>query len=305
MSNLFTSSDTHPSDYPTVQAVEYMGRLLSKETGGRLGVKVFSGGQLGSETDTLEITSFGGLDLNRVNLAPLNSMEPATIPFALPFVFDSVAHMRRVVDSPLGDEVLGSLQPHGLVGLCFFDSGARHFYNIRRPIRTPADMAGLKLRVPASDLYVAMVNALGANAVPIPYGEVYQALSQGVIDGAENNWPSFVSARHYEVAPFYSLTAHLLTPEVLVMAKSTWDELSPEDRALVVRAAKASVPFMRRLWDERVAEARQIILASEVAVNPVDTEPFSALMRPVWDDFITTPQQAALVEAILAMGDRA
>jgi len=305
LSNLFTSSDTHPADYPTVQAVEEMGRLLERETGGRLGIKVFAGGQLGSETDTLEITSFGGLDLNRVNLAPLNSMEPATIPFALPFVFESVEHMRRVADSEVGDEVLASLEPHGLIGLCFYDSGARHFYNTRGPIRTPADMAGLKLRVPASDLYVAMVNVLGANAVPIPYGEVYQALAQGVIDGAENNWPSFVSARHYEVAGFYSLTAHLLTPEVLVMSAAAWNELSPEDRTLVKRAARASVPYMRRLWDARVAEARETILASSVKVNEVETEPFATLMRPVWDEFVTTPQQASLVERILAMGGSA
>ncbi|WP_126174321.1 TRAP transporter substrate-binding protein [Altericroceibacterium xinjiangense] len=302
LAGVLTSSDTHPADYPTVQAVEYMGKLLAERTGGRLGIKVYAGGQLGSETDTLEITSFGGLDLNRINLAPLNSIEPATLPFALPFVFDSVAHMRRVVDSELGDEVLASLEPHGLVGLVFYDSGARHFYNTKRPIVTPADMVGLKLRVPASDLYVAMVNALGANAVPIPFGEVYQALAQGVIDGAENNWPSFVSARHYEVAPYFSLTAHLLTPEALVISKETWDQLSPDDRALVRLAARDSVPFMRRLWDARVEEARATIIASEVLVNSVDTDPFAALMRPVWDEFITTPQQAALVERILEMG---
>lgn len=302
LSGLFTSSDTHPGDYPTVKAVEYMGRLLSERTGGRLGIKVYAGGQLGSETDTLEITSFGGLDFNRVNLAPLNSVEPATIPFSLPFVFESVEHMRRIADGPVGDEVLASLEPHGLIGLCFYDSGARSFYNTRRPIASPADMRGLKLRVPASDLYVAMVNALGANAVPIPYGEVYQALAQGVIDGAENNWPSFQSARHYEVAPFYSLTEHLLTPEVLVMSKTRWDRLSPPDRELVRAAAKDSVGEMRRLWDLRVEEARAAVTASGVAVNEVDKTPFIELMEPVWDEFVTTPQQKSLVERIVAGG---
>ena len=218
MSGLLTSADAHPADYPTVRAVEFMGRYLAEQTGGRLGIKVFPGGQLGSETDTLEITSFGGLDINRVNFAPLNSVEPMTLPFSLPFVFDSVDHLRRVVDSEVGDEVLAAMEPHALIGLCIYDSGARNFYNTRRPIRTPADMAGLKLRVPASDLYVAMVNAMGANAVPIPYNEVYQSLAQGVIDGAENNWPSFVSARHYEVANYFSVTEHLLTPEALLMS---------------------------------------------------------------------------------------
>ena len=302
LSGLLTSSDTHPGDYPTVEAVEYMGRLLEERTGGRLGIKVYAGGQLGSETDTLEITSFGGLDFNRVNLAPLNSFEPATIPFSLPFVFESVEHMRRTADGPVGDEVLASLEPHGLIGLCFYDSGARSFYNTRRAIVSPPDMRGLKLRVPASDLYVAMVNALGANAVPIPFGEVYQALAQGVIDGAENNWPSFQSARHYEVASFYSLTEHLLTPEVLVMSKVGWDRLSPPDRELVRAAAKDSVAEMRRLWDQRVEEAQAAILASGVAINEVDKAPFAQLMKPVWDKFVTTPQQKSLVERIVAGG---
>ncbi len=301
MSGLLTGADAHPADYPTVRAVEFMGRYLSEKTGGRLCIKVFAGGQLGNETDTLEITSFGGIDLNRVNFAPLNSIEPMTLPFSLPFVFDSVDHMRRVVDSEVGDEVLAAMEPHGLIGLAIYDSGARSFYNARRPIVSPADMKGLKIRVPASDLYVAMVNALGANAVPIPFGEIYQSLAQGVIDGAENNWPTFVGERHYEVAKFLSLTEHLFTPEALVMSKISWDKLSPEDRTLMREAAKASVPEMRRLWDQRVAEAKAVVAQSKVAVNPVDKEPFAALMRPVWDQFITTPQQKSVVERILAM----
>lgn len=301
LGGIFTAADAHPADYPTVQAVEFMGQYLTDKTGGRLGIKVFAGGQLGSETDTLEITSFGGIDFNRVNFAPLNSIEPMTLPFSLPFIFESVAHMRRVADSEVGDEVLGALEPHGLIGLCIYDSGARNFYNTKRAIRAPGDMAGLKLRVPASDLYVAMVNALGANAVPIPFGEVYQSLAQGVIDGAENNWPSFVSARHYEVANFLSITEHLLTPEALVMSKASWDRLSVSDRQLVREAAKQSVPHMRKLWDARVAEAREVIARSPVQVNELDKEPFAALMRPVWDQFITSPRQKSVVERVLAM----
>ena len=301
MSGLLTGADTHPADYPTVKAVEFMGQWLAEKTDGRLGIKVYSGGQLGSEMDTLEITSFGGLDFSRVNLAPLNSIEPMSIPFCLPFVFDSVAHMRRTVDGDVGDTVLAAFEKQGLVGLCFYDSGARSFYNRLRPIRTPADLQGVKIRVQASDLYVAMINALGANAVPIPFGEVYQALAQGVIDGAENNWPSFVSSRHYEVTDYYSLTEHLLTPEVLVMSKVSWDKLSVGDKELVREAARASVPYMRQLWDIRVAEARQAVAQSTVTVNTVEKEPFAGLMKPVWDQFITTPQQQSVLERILAL----
>lgn len=304
MSGLLTGSDTHPADYPTVQAVEFMGKWLAERTDGRLDIKVYAGGQLGSEMDTLEITSFGGLDLNRVNLAPLNSIEPATIPFCLPFVFDSVDHMRRTVDGEAGNDVLAALERHDLIGLCFYGSGARSFYNSQRAIVTPEEMRGLKLRVPASDLYVAMVNALGANAVPIPFGEVYQALAQGVIDGAENNWPSLVSARHYEVVRYYSITEHLFTPEVLVMGKPSWERLSKPDRELVREAARASVPEMRRLWDAQVADARKVIEASDMMVNEVDKEPFAARMRPVWQQFVTTARQQKLVDMILAMGGR-
>ena len=302
LSNVLTAADAHPQNYPTVQAVAYMGKLLAEWTDGRLGIKTFAGGQLGSETDTLEITSFGGLDLTRVNFAPLNSIEPLTLPVCLPFIFKSVAHMRNVVDSEIGEEILASLEPHGLIGLCYYDSGARSFYNKRKPILHPRDMAGLKLRVPPSDLYVAMINALGANAVPIPFGEIYQALTQGVIDGAENNWPTLTGERHYEAIGYFSLTEHLLTPEALVMSKASWDRMASGDRQLVRRAAKLSVVEMRRLWDARIAEAKQIIAASNVAVNSVDKEPFAELMRPVWEQFIVSPAQISLTERIVAMG---
>ena len=305
LSGMLTGSDAHPADYPTVRAVEFMSDYLSQKTGGRLGIKVFAGGQLGNETDTLEITSFGGIDFTRVNFAPLNSIEPMTLPFSLPFLFDSVDHMRRVVDSDVGDQVLTALEPHGLIGLAIYDSGARNFYNMRRRISSPGDMRGLKIRVPASDLYVSMVNALGANAVPIPFGEIYQSLAQGVIDGAENNWPTFVGERHFEVAGHLCITEHLLTPEALVMSKASYDRLSAGDRALVRKAAKLSVVEMRRLWDARVAEARQTIAASDVEVNAVDKAPFAALMRPVWDQFITTPQQKAVVRKVLEMRGQA
>ncbi|MXP44048.1 TRAP transporter substrate-binding protein [Allopontixanthobacter sediminis] len=300
LSNVFTAADTHPTDYPTVQAVDYLGQLLAERTGGRLGAKVYAGGQLGNERDTLEITTFGGLDLNRVNAAPLNSIEPLTIPICLPFVFGSVDHMRRTLDGDVGEEILASLTRHGLIGLCYYDSGARSFYNSRGPIQSPEDMKGLKLRVPGSDLYIGMVRALGADPVPMPLDEVYQSLAQGVIDGAENNWPSLESGRHYEAAPFYSLTEHLFTPEVLVMSKISWDKLSPEDKQVMRRSAKDSVPYMRNLWDAREASSREVILAAGVEVNTVDPAPFTELMTGMWDEFLTTPQQHDLVERILA-----
>ena len=297
---LLTSVDTHPNGYPTVEGVRYFGKLLRERTNGRLDLRIYAGGQLGNERDTLEITTFGGIDFNRVNLAPLNSIEPITIVAALPFIFETTEHMRRVVDGPIGEEILASLYPHGLVGLCFYDSGARSFYNTRGPIRTPADMAGLKLRVPGSDLYIDMVRSLGADAVPMPLDEVYQSLAQGVIDGAENNWPSFENGRHFEVARYYSLTRHLFAPEVFVMSKTKWNELSPDERTIVKQAARDSVPYMRRLWDAQVKKSMEIIMASGVEVNEVDPAPFAEAMTAMWEANLTTPEQRTLVERILS-----
>ncbi len=300
----FFCSDTHPQGYPTVDAVKEMGRLLRERTNGRLDIKMFAGGQLGAERDTLEITTFGGLDMTRVNLAPLNSIEPLTVIPALPFLFRSTDHMRRALDGPPGEEILASLAPHDLIGLCFYDSGERSFYTTRRPIRTPADMKGLKIRVPNSDLYVAMIKALGADATPMDLSEVYQALVQGVIDGAENNWPSYDTGRHFEPAKYYSLTRHVMAPDVLVMSKRRWDRLPDEDRSHVKAAAKESVPYMRVLWDQRVNDARARLLAVGVEANEVDaTEVFIDRMRPVWDRFVVTDQQKRIISEIEAMGD--
>jgi tripartite ATP-independent transporter DctP family solute receptor len=301
-SRILLSSDTHPAGYPTVEAVQEMGRLLTERTDGRLGVRVYAGGQLGAERDTLEITTFGGLDMNRVFMSPLNAIEPDTTIPSLPFLFQSKDHMRRALDGAPGRAILDTLEKHGLVGLCYYDSGERSFYNTRKPIYTPDDMKGMKIRTPNSDLSVATINATGANATPMDLGEVYQSLVQGVIDGAENNWPSFESGRHFEAAPYYSLTRHVMTPEVLLMSKARWDRLSSADRDIVMACARESVPFMRKLWDERVEGARTRLLAAGVKENEVtDRAAFVRLMKPVYDQFVTTPFQKRLVADIEAM----
>lgn len=296
------SSDTHPVGYPTVEAVKEMGRRLSELTSGRLGVRVYAGGQLGSERDTLEITSFGGLDLNRVFMSPLNAIEPDTTIPSLPFLFRSRDHMRRALDGAPGRAILDSLTQHGLIGLCYYDSGERSFYNTKRPIFSPEDLKGLKIRTPNSDLSVEMINATGANATPMDLGEVYQSLVQGVIDGAENNWPSYESGRHFEAAPYYSLTRHTMTPEVLLMSKARWDKLSSTDRDIVMQCAAESVPFMRKLWDARVEDARSRLLASGVKENEVaDRDAFVRLMQPIYARFVTTPLQKRIVADIEGM----
>ena len=298
---ILKSADTHPDGYPTVEAVKYMGTLLAERTGGRLGIEVFHSRQLGEEKDTIEQTRFGVLDLNRINLAPLNNLAPETQIPALPFVFRSVAHMRTVMDGEIGEEILKALEPHGLIGLAYYDSGARSFYNSRKPITTPADMAGMKIRVQQSDLFIAVMNALGANATPMPFGEVFSALQTGVIDGAENNWPSYESTRHFEAAKYYSQTEHSMSPEVLVMSKISWDKLTPEDQAAVKQAAKDSVARMRELWEANEKSSEAIVRAGGAEINAVDKAPFIAAMAPVYAQFVTDDALKSLLTRIQAV----
>ncbi len=303
-SRVLRSTDIHPDGYPTVDAVREMGRLLEERSNGRLKLKLYSGGQLGEEKDALEITIFGGFDFTRVSLAPLNSIAPETIVLMLPFLFRSTAHMHRAVDGAPGQKILSLLEPHGLIGLCFYDSGARSFYTTDRMVRTPDDLKGQKIRVQNSDMLVAMVEALGGDATPMPLGEVYQALLQGVVDGAENNWPSYESSRHFEAAKFYSLTQHVMAPEVLVMSERRWARLSADDQVLVRQCASESVPFMRELWSERERQAEKSLRQAgvEIFVSP-DLSAFQNKVRPVWDKFLTTPEMRALAAEIQSLGD--
>jgi tripartite ATP-independent transporter DctP family solute receptor len=295
------SADTHVDGYPTVEAVKYMGVLLSQRTDGRLTIKVYDSAQLGEEKDTIEQTQFGALDMNRINLAPLNQVAPETIALGMPFLFRSVEHMHQVLDGPIGEEVLAAMEPHGLIGLAFYDSGSRSFYNSKHPINTVDDLKGMKLRVIQSDVFIAMVEALGGNPTPMPFGEVFSAIQTGVVEGAENNWPSYWSTRHYEVAKFYSLTEHSMTPEMLVMSKMTWDTLTPEDQQIVRETAKESVGRMRELWQESEIKAREAVLAGGSQVNEVDKQPFIDAMAPVYERFGADPKVAGLIARIRAV----
>ncbi|MBZ9855435.1 TRAP transporter substrate-binding protein [Mesorhizobium sp. CA13] len=294
------SADTHPDGYPTVEAVKYMGELIKQRTDGRYSVEVYHSAQLGEEKDTIEQTQTGVIDLNRVSMGPFNGIVPETAVPSLPYIFRSVEHMRHVMDGPIGDDILKAFEAHDLVGLAFYDSGARSFYNTKKDIASIADLKGMKFRVIQSDVFVDMVNALGANATPMAYGEVYSALETGVIDGAENNWPSFESAKHYEVAKHYTLDQHQIVPEVLVMAKASWDKLSPEDQAIVRQAAKDSVVKMRELWDAQEKKSRDIVEKAGVKVSEIDKQPLIDAMKPVYDKYLSTPALKDLAARIQA-----
>ena len=293
------SAEVHPADYPTTLAVQHMGKLVSERTKGRLNVKVYPNGALGTEKDNIEQLRLGALDMMRINAGPLNAVVPETQVAVLPFVFRSTEHMRKVLDGPIGDEILKAMEPHGLVGLAFYDSGARSFYTVKKPVKSLADLKGLKIRVQQSDLFVAMIQALGANPTPMPYGEVYTALKTGIVDAAENNWPSYESSRHFEAAKFYNLSEHSLAPEVLVFSKKVWDTLPPGDQAILRQAARDSVPFMRKLWDEREVKSRKAVEAAGIQVVPIaDKKEFVDAMAPVYARFANTPRLQSLVKRI-------
>lgn len=295
------SSDTHPDGYPTVEAVKAMGTELAAATGDKLCIEVFHSAQLGQEKDTIEQTQFGVIDLNRVSLGPFNNIiEETKIP-SLPYIFRSVEHMHKVMDGPIGEEILAAFEAHDLVGLAFYDGGSRSFYNKERPITKMADLEGLKFRVMQSDLFVDMVSAVGANATPMPYGEVYSSIQTGVIDGAENNWPSFESSGHFEVAGYYTLDQHLIVPEVLVMSKASYDKLSADEQMAVKAAAKASVPVMRELWEarEKASEAKVRAAGVEI-ITDIDITPFIEAMVPVYEKYVTTDKLKDLVTRIQA-----
>ncbi len=298
------AADSQPDDYPTTQGIHAIDRLLNERTNGEMRVRVYPGGQMGAEKDTLEIAVFGGLDLTRVNLAPINSIVPETIVLALPFLFRSIAHSRAAFDGTVGRKILDAMMPYGLRGMCYYDSGARSFYNTKRPIYSPDDIAGMKIRVQNSDIYVAMMQALGANPTPIPYGEVYQSLVQGVVDGAENNYPSYESSRHFEAAGHYSLTRHVMAPEVLVASRRSWDRMTAEEQDYLQAAASDSVPIMRELWDARVGVSRQRVIERGVeVVENVNHAAFAEKMLPVWDRFVVTPEMRALVDEIVGLDE--
>jgi tripartite ATP-independent transporter DctP family solute receptor len=296
------SSDTHPDGYPTVAAVQKMGEMLKERSGGRICVDVFHSAQLGEEKDTIEQTKFGVIDLNRVSMGPFNNEIEETKVVSLPFIFRSVDHMHKVMDGDIGAEIAAAFEPHGFIALAFYDGGSRSFYNSKKPIKSIEDLAGMKVRVMQSDVFVDMMTALGANATPMPYGEVYSGIQTGVIDGAENNWPSFESSGHYEVAGYYTLNEHLIVPEVLVMSKVSWDKLSPEDQELLRAAARESMPINRELWAAREKESEDKVRAAGVEIiDDIDKTPFIEAMVPVYEKHANTPKLKDLVTRIQAV----
>jgi tripartite ATP-independent transporter DctP family solute receptor len=295
----FRAADNQAEDYPTVQALLYMGRLVAERTGGRHQIRVFHSRQLGEETETIAQAQAGVLDLNRTNVAPIAAIVPVLNVLAMPFLFRSGDHLHRVLDGPIGQEILASFEPHGFIGLTFYDSGARSIYNSVRQIRTLADMKGLRIRVQQSELMVDMIKALGAEPIEFSYGQVGTALATKLVDGAENNWPSYVTTHHFKFAPNYTLTEHSMSPEVLVISQKAWHTLSAEDRQIFRDAARESNLYMREQWKALEDKSRrQAEAAGNVIITDFDRKPFEAAMAPVYAKAERDPQIGRLIERI-------
>jgi tripartite ATP-independent transporter DctP family solute receptor len=283
------ASDVHPEGYPTVEAVESLGKKLAAATNGRLSVQMYSSMQLGGEKETIEQTQLGATQMVRCSVGTLGPVVDDINVFNLPFLFRDVAHMNKVVDGGIGQELLDKVTANEaakLVGLCWMDAGARSFYDTKHSIKSIDDLKGLKIRVIGNPMFVDMANALGANGVAMGYDQVFNALQTGVIDGAENNPPSFVFDNHYQVAKFYTDSQHLIVPEMLVYSKAGWQKLSPDDQALIKRLSKEAQAEARVLWNKKEADAFDRMKAAGIEIDHIaDKKPFRDAVKPVWDKY--------------------
>ena len=288
----------HVEDYPVSIGMESFVAEVSEKTDGRVTGKVFHNGVLGDQPDAIEQARLGAIDFGVFSLGPMGQVVPETN--SLPFIFKSTDQMYRLMDGDVGDEIGKGLEAKGLVALGWYDAGARSFYNSIKPINTPEDVVGMKVRVMNNDLFVGMVESMGGNATPMAFGEVYQSLRTGVVDGAENNPPSYESTNHYEVAKYYSLSEHLIIPECLCMSKATWDRFSPEDQEIVMAAGRASADLQRGLWQEREAASMAKVEAAGTIVNRVENKvPFQEAMAGVYASFLEdNPDLEGLVKMI-------
>ena len=293
----------HPEGYSNTVAMQQFAKDVAASTAGRVKPQVFNGGVLGSQPDAIEQLQAGAIQFANFNMGPLGPVVPLTNVLSLPFLFKSEDQMHTAMDGAVGDKFAAAMEQKGIVALAWYDSGSRSFYNTKKPITTPDDVKGMKFRVMNNELYVDMVKSLGGNATPMAYSEVFQSLKTGVIDGAENNYPSYESSNHFEAAKYYSITDHLILPECVCVAKSAWDKLSDADKGAVKKAARDSAVLQRKLWAESSAASRKKIEAAGVKVNEVaDKTAFQTAMKPLYDKFLAAnPQDAELIKQIRAM----
>lgn len=289
------------TDHPVHLGMEYMAELLAEKSGGSLTISIYPNQQLGTERQSLELLQIGSLSMTKVSAAVLENFSPEATVLSLPYVFRGREHIYKFHDSQLGKDILKSSEPFRLRGLVYFDAGQRSFYTKDRPIRTPADLNGQKIRVQQSATAIDMVKRLGGSPTPISYGELYTALQQGVVDGAENNPPSFYTSRHYEVCKYYSLDEHTAVPDVLIIGTEAWNRLNEEQRVWLQEAADEAVLFQRKLWQEAEEEAITAVVAAGVEIIRPDKQPFIEATAPILEAYRDRPEVYSIIERIIEM----
>jgi len=289
------------TNHPVHKAMEFMGTRLNELSAGSMSVDIYPSGQLGGERDLIELLQIGSLAMTKVSTSPMESFVPKMKVFSIPYVFRSEQHLWNVLQGELGQQLLEAGTHVRLRGLVYYDAGSRSFYTTKKPIRTPQDLQGLKIRVQKSATSVAMVNAMGGAATPIAFGELYTALQQGVVDGAENNPPSFYLSRHYDVAKYYTLDMHTSVPDILLMSEPVWQRLSPQQQQWVKQAAQESVVYQRQLWKQSSDQALQAVIDAGVTVIRPDKSLFQDAVKSMHQSYQGQPvyqlmQQIAQVE---------
>jgi len=271
--------------HPVHNAMVYMAERCQEISGGELSIEIYPSGQLGSEQQCVELLQIGSLAITKVSAAVMESFTEEFKVLGLPYVFRSREHSFSVLDGEIGDELLLSTEPFWIRGLCFYDAGSRSFYTIDKPINHPDDLKGLKIRVMKSITAMEMEKAQGGSPTPISWGELYTALQSGVVDGAENNPPSFYTSHHYEVCKYYSLNEHTMVPDVLIVSLKVWSKLSDQEKKWLQQAADDSVPVQRKLWAESEKESLEIVQEAGVTINYPEKEPFAEKVTELLDSY--------------------
>ena len=282
---VFSYAENQPEDYPTTLGAKYFAELVEERTNGRIRILVQPVGVLGSENKVIKQMQYGGIDFTRVSLAQLAEYIPSLNVLQMPYLYTDSDHMWRVLDGEIGDAFLESVSADDVIGLSWYDAGARNFYNSVKPVTCLEDLKGMRIRVQESDLAVDMVEALGATAIPIAYGDVYASLERQVVDGAENNWPSYEAMRHYEVAKYYTVDEHSRVPEMQICSAYTWQKLSPEDREIILECARESAIYEREVWTQREEQSRSLPgmeADSRTPLRRVASRALRAATRAAW-----------------------
>ena len=285
--------------HPVHQAMIFLGERLEEKSGGKIKVKVYPNQQLGTERELLELLQIGSLGMTKVSAASLEAFSPEISVLGLPYLFRDDAHTSQVLQGEIGKELLLSTEKYWLRGLCFYDAGKRSFYSKTKPIETPADLTGLKVRVQESKMAINMIRGMGGSPTPVSYGELYTALQQGIVDAAENNPPSFYNSRHYEVCKYYSIDEHTAIPDVVLVSTKVWSELSPEEQKWLQEAANESAVYQEGLWKEAVEEALREVQKAGVKISYPSKEPFFDKVSGVYEQvFKEQPQLEPLIKRI-------